>query len=399
MKIQISESTDVESFDSVRVIDESGLNRLLLNLLSADSDEDYKLSSIELREFVRPKDGNEAYYKCINPEWFDNKVSPEVDNTTCSFCGYRTKCLIGVEDNDHFEIIKIGDIQIPSSKILQQKVLFPEKSTSPINRDPFFGFSSRAGKTRNLFLISQGNFDGFFPNNTPNNLNYNASIGYDRYSNTSIWPIDLRFLQIYEQMKNDIKIELKNYVKYVEVAHSDFCHQDKKALLNVAVQKGWIDDRGDTTRFDDLQLLCHRLISVLQSDRIHGKFDSLLNLHMTPDLDIPLSISGSGFINLAIRWIELRFGDILEYIEQFGEIEPEHATSLRESFHSESIGNYSGKISVIPRFPAIAIAPSSKIKDISLEQAACRIIDVVEHECSEILLLIDPLGIDMYGVM
>ena len=71
---------------------------------------------------------------------------------------------------------------------------------------------------------------------------------------------------------------------------------------------------------------------------------------MTPDLDVPLSISGSGFINLAIRWIELRFGDILEYIEQFGKIEPEHATSLKESFHSESIGNYSGKISVIPRF-------------------------------------------------
>ena len=61
MKIQISESTDVESFDIVRVIDESGLNRLLLNLLSADSDEDYKLSSIELREFVRPKDENEDY--------------------------------------------------------------------------------------------------------------------------------------------------------------------------------------------------------------------------------------------------------------------------------------------------------------------------------------------------
>ena len=29
-------------------------------------------------------------------------------------------------------------------------------------------------------------------------------------------------------MKNDIKTELENYEKYVEVVHSDFSHQDKK---------------------------------------------------------------------------------------------------------------------------------------------------------------------------
>ena len=399
MKIQISESTGVESFDNLRLIDENGLNRLLLNLLSADSDHDYKLSSIELRDFIRPKDENEDYYKCINPEYFDDIVPLDVDQTTCSFCGYRTKCSIGVEGKDYFEIKKIPlDKQIPSRKILQN-VLIPKISTSAINRDPFFGFSSRAGRTRDLFLISQEDFDGLFSNHNQRNVNYNASIGYDRYSSSSIWPIDLRFLQIYEQMKNDIKIELENYVKYADESDFDFSHQDKKVLLNVAIQNDWLNDKNDILRFENLQLLCHRLILVLQSDRMHGNFDSLLNSQMIPSLDIPHSKSGSGFINIVIRWIELRFGDILEYIEQFGKIEPEHATALKESFQNETISDYNGKISVIPRFPAIVISPPSKIKDINLEQSACRVIDVFEHECSEVLLLIDSLGIDMFEVI
>jgi len=399
MKIPLSETKSSNRDAVIRIVNDEKMPFLLANLLSAEEDSDYKQACIEIREHVRPKEAEDNHFQCINPDWFDDSQNEKIDNTTCSYCGYRKSCSIDVEQNDYLEIVPIGDARTPSENFMRDEVLFPKKSTIRVNPDPFFGFSMRAGQTRKLYLITQNMFDKIFPNNSLPQYYLDSSIGYDMPTGKAIWPIDQQFLEIYEQMPvriSEIEILGKQGIK-----SGDLNSFDRGCLIEIAVMNSWILDSNNNDAIDELNLLCSRLIRVLKGKFLKHYFKKLGGIQMSPFIDIPYLSSGSGYLNLALRWIELKPNDIVNYIASLADEPNErgHCKAISDIFSQSLVDIGQGAISHFPRFPAIAITPSSKLSGIRIEQSACRVIDVIEYEGVENMLLLDSLGIDLTEVI
>jgi len=398
MKFSLSESRSTTFQPKLRSIEGSAFSQILTNLLTANSESDYKLASKEIRGFVRPTDDNEEYFGCINPDWFDDNLNKKIDHTTCAFCGYRGNCTINIEYGDYIEVLQIGDVRVPSRKFLRDNVLFPKISTSIGNTDPFFGFSLRAGHTRKLYIISQKEFDKVFPNSYCNKLNYDAAVGYDLTTGMAIWPIDQQFLEVYEGIKHDIQYVIEKEMESNPSREFELTSQDMKCMIKVALDNNWIESNQQKQVIGELKLLCQRLMGVLKSDKIISKIKRLVNTQMTPELDIPYTVSGSGLINLTLRWIQLKPQDILYYLD-LQDKKSNHYQALSR-INLQTAANVSqSNVSIFPRFPAIAISPISELNQIKLEQNACKIIDVVVHEGTERMLLLDSLGIDLLEVL
>jgi len=167
------------------------------------------------------------------------------------------------------------------------------------------------------------------------------------------------------------------------------------------MNNNWVSNHEGSSIIEELDLLCSRMIRVLKNRELNKFFRKIANIQMTPGIDIPYGSSGSGYFNMAMRWIELKPNDILHYISCFDgdENERRHCESISVIFNQVYREVDDGSISLYPRFPAIAIVPSAEIPNIVLEQSACRIIDVIEYEGTEPILLIDSLGIDLIEVL
>ena len=76
--------------------------------------------------------------------------------------------------------------------------------------DPFLGFSPLANSSRSLYLIPYASMIDRFPD-MPSNQILHTAIGYDLKSAQSIWPSDLRILQLLmdKSMLNRFKKSLK----------------------------------------------------------------------------------------------------------------------------------------------------------------------------------------------
>jgi hypothetical protein len=398
MKFPLSESNSLSIDADIRLVNDGEFPMLLMNLLTANSNEGYKIAAMRIREYLRPNEDSDDYYNCINPGWFDDLQNEKIDYTTCIYCGYRKNCTINIEQQNYIEIVPFGNARIPSRNFINRQVLFPIISTIRSNTDPFFGFSMRAGSTRKLYLLTQTLFDSIFPNKSSINFQFDAAIGYDMPTGKAIWPIDQQFLEIYEQITGIINFEI---IGKQGIMDGNLTSIDRKCLLDVAIMNGWIKDSDDGEVISELELLCSRLILVLKSKSMIYYFNKLANIQMTPILDLPYVSSGSGHLNLVLRWLELKPLDIQIYLDSLNDDldESNHCKIVSKIFPLTVTEVPQGLVSLYPRFPAIALSPPHELDQIEIEQPACRIIDVVEHKGIERMLLLDCLGIDLGQVI
>ena len=77
MKIPLSESKSSLELP-LRLVGDEKFSLLLMNLLCSKDDLEYKQSSIDLRDYIRPRFESSEHFKCINPDWFGDFKNDEI---------------------------------------------------------------------------------------------------------------------------------------------------------------------------------------------------------------------------------------------------------------------------------------------------------------------------------
>lgn len=371
---------------------------LMTNLLVANSSNEYRMAATELRDHLAPAQESSEKFLCIHPDWFEKPPELYVDETTCMFCGYRKSCTLGVDEREFVEIINLDNVRTPSKDFFLDNCFTVNKFTSEENNDPFIGFSLRAGESRKLYLISQDEFNRQFPDGSHSSIEFDAAVGYDRLTGQSIWALDQLFLEVYERISRTINRELNDLNRSTQ---DELTMLDKKCLIQIAYSNGWLSNSDNDEVINQLYILFSRFISILKSKNIGHFLTKLTQINMNPRIDTPHSSSGSGYLNIAVRWVELKPSDLQKYCDK---LENNKDDKIQKELVSRIINKIqcdlsSDSIQYLPRFPTIVIAPESSFRNIKIEQPACRIIDVIESYGDQILLLIDGLGIDLLGVV
>ena len=398
MKIPLS-AVSTAVFDPIlRPISDSKTSLLMMNLLIADTNSDYRVAATDIRNHLAPVEDVPDQYPCIHPEWFDSEIEVNVDATTCNFCGYRNTCTLGNDEREFVDIINLDNSRIPSQKFIQDNCFKFDNLDLEIVGDPFFGFSSRAGESRKLFLISQKEFTRQFPERYKSSIEFDLSVGYDRMTGQSLWAHDRIFLEQYEQISSKIKFELNNSNR---VSKNELSMFDEQTLMRIAFPNKWLVKSDLKIMRTQLCVLFSRFISKLRSKQIRPYFLKITQINMIPKIDTPHHHCGSGDLNLVIRWLELKPTDLTDYIEKssknkFYKIQKELVNRIINKKNTKLLPDFN---QYIPRFPAIAFSPEALFPSIKLEQSSCRVIDVIESPVEEVLLLIDGLGIDLLGEM
>ena len=371
---------------------------LLTNLLEAETDSEYRLAATTLQlHMLPPEDSIYQKYECVHPDWFDGNASTpiQVDSKTCMLCAYRQFCTLGRTDGrEHVEIIPLDDSNMPSKEILQEHCFSAFDSNGNMKIiDPFRGFTSKAGRTRKLYLISQSEFSARYPDSL-NDSAFDAAIGYDWELQQAIWPIDQLFLEKYERSRVFLQFEI---IGAGQLKKGNLSSLDQACLYEIASQRGWLKSTDSEEFREGLHLLLSRFVEVLKHKKLARRFEKLANMPMVPNIDHPFSCSGSGFLHLAIRWIELKPGDLDIYLEKSLEkFEQEMQDKVAQRLRVPPSQNFvNSSIRYRPRFPMICITSESELSEIKLEQPAGRIIDVVVSNGITNMLLIDSLGIDL----
>ena len=191
----------------------------------------------------------------------------------------------------------------------------------------------RAGQTRKIYCITQDLFSRIFPNNTNLENPLDPAIGYDMATGKAIWPVDQQFLEIYEQMA--IKIKEFELPGNQGIFQGELSTIDRNCLQQIAMKNNWVSNHEGSSIIEELDLLCSRMIRVLKNRELNKFFRKIANIQMTPGIDIPYGSSGSGYFNMAMRWIELKPNDILHYISCFDgdENERRHCESISVIFN------------------------------------------------------------------
>jgi hypothetical protein len=370
---------------------------LITNLLVANSNVEYRMAATDIREHLAP-DQESSDSLCLHPDWFEKNLELYIDATTCMFCGYRKNCTLGVDEREFVEIINLDQFSMPSMDFFLENCFNVDKLAPEDSIDPFMGFSSRAGESRKLYLISQDEFNRQFPDGSQSAIEFDAAVGYDRITGQSIWSMDQLFLEVYERISGIIKFELNDSDRITE---DELTMLDRKCLLQIAYSNGWLLNSDNDEIINQLHILFSRFISILKSKQIGPFLTKLTQINMNPRMDTPHSSSGSGYLNIAIRWIELKPSDLQAYCNNLDNNEDrEIQKKLVSRIKNKILRKMSSdSIQYLPRFPTIVIAPESSFRSIKIEQPACRIIDVIESHTDQILLLIDGLGIDLLGEM
>lgn len=385
-------------FDPIlRPISDSKTSLLIMNLLVAETNSDYRTAATDIRNHLSPLEEVPDQYPCIHPEWFDNEAELNVDATTCNFCGYRKSCTLGTDEREFVEIINLDNSRIPSQEFLQDNCFKFDNLANEVIGDPFFGFSSRAGESRKLYLISQDEFSRQFPDRFKTTIEFDTAVGYDRATGQSLWAHDRIFLQCYDSISSTIRLELNNLNR---VKKNELSRFDEQTLIQIAYSNKWLLKKDSKAMKNQLCVLFSRFISILKSKSIRPSFLKITQINMTPKIDTPHHHCGSGDLNLVIRWLELKPSDLNYYIgkssnNEFYKMQQKLVSRIinEESTLSLDLNQY------IPRFPTIAFAPEALFRSIKIEQSACRVIDVIESPVQKVLLLIDGLGLDLLGEM
>jgi hypothetical protein len=400
MKIPLSDAPLNERELIFRKFPKTNTAILLANLLESENDTDYRRAATGLQKHLLPSlDSKTHTYQCVHPDWFDHTPEIEVDITTCLLCGYRTHCTLGkFDEQDHVEIISLDESIIPSKEFIQKSCFSAISHTGKsVVIDPFLGFSSKANKSRKLFLISQQEFSRRFPDNV-NDTYFDAAIGYDWKLQQAIWPIDQLFLEGYEMYKRVLKFEI---IGANHLHRSNLSIVDQRCFDEIAHSRGWLNSDSELERValsNQLKLLFSRLIVVLKSRKFNRHFEQIALLSSTPNIDHPFSCNGTGYLHLAIRWMELMPDDLNIYLDHLGaKIPGQNILQLLSHNFKSNTSHLINEDSVrySPRFPMISFISGNDILNLILEQPAGKVIDVIELNGGPSLLLIDSLGINL----
>jgi len=402
MRIPLVDADVNEITPTSRQVRGAKTSMLLMNLLESENDLEYRNAATLLKLKLLPPDtvSSEQKYDCPHPDWFDipSDQIQKVDSTTCRFCGYRPHCTLGrIDLRDYVEIISLDSSSPPSKQFLLDECFTAvDNGGNRLTIDPFTGFTPKAGRTRQLYLISQDNFLQYFGDNL-NDTFFDAAIGYDSHLNQAIWPIDQLFLELHEKNKKSLHWEIGHEKNFT---NQHLTRLDQNCLSEIAHGRRWIlpDDP------DDYWLALHELFShfveILKNRKFNSQFVRLASTPMIPHIDHPFGCSGSGFLHIAIRWIELKPEDLEIYYKEYDGIWQEIIEKLAQRMRV----NYEDNISLnstryFPRFPMIAFSSEANMERLEIEQPAGRIIDVIETSMSNILLLIDGLGFDLQNMV
>jgi hypothetical protein len=386
--------------NSKRTLNNPEVERLFGELVWAGSALEFKQISIFLRELVTK--GSAEEFLCQHPNWFDETAESAklVDRTVCDFCGYRQLCERAV-DNLSVKILGVSMSEhngIPLSPEDNQSAL--ERCFQGINQrgestviDPFLGFSPLANSSRFLYLIPYASMVERFPD-MPSNQILHTAIGYDLKSAQSIWPSDIRILQLL--MDKSVLLRLKKSLKSGKRVAGNLTKLDELSLRDIARQRQWnMGDTGDEFVMS-MQSMFEKIIQVLKA---LPEFKPIAMTPMKPFVDHPFNSSGSGWLIIAVRILELH-PQVLEFYLNH---HPEDALFLNR-FMPDSFERRGG-LSVqldheeqrrfVPRFPAVLLCSEDQVQQVELELSSCRVVRTQLVSIPAPCLLIDPLDFDL----
>ena len=388
--IPLSESYSKKAEPTFRQVNDPKISFLILSLLTEESSIKHRSIATELRNLLVPEHRGSKCFECVHPEWFDEPVE-FVDRTSCNFCAYAHYCSIGKDTREAVEIIPLDGTAEPRRGSLIQCFDFSGEADQHVPNDPFVGFSHNAGHSRRLFLIEMDKFEIFFPGDVVTGRNLQCAVGYDRLSQQSIWAIDQFFLEEYEKRK------IQSQLKFEDVPFPDLkflTQMDRDLLTHVLQSKGWLleEDLGQNTE-ENLHRFFLGLTHLIKKSPHFSRIASKGNASLTPHVEHPYALGGTGFMIFALRWMELRPNDLIEFLKEQSEQQSFEFDFSRltasKKFDREGATQY------MPRMPAIALIPSRGTLDLSLELPAAKIIDVHQYDGSKTLLLLDSLGLDL----
>jgi hypothetical protein len=386
--------------NSKRTLNNPEVERLFGELVWAGSALEFKQISIFLRELVTK--GSAEEFLCQHPNWFDETAESAklVDRTVCDFCGYRQLCERAV-DNLSVKILGVSMSEhngIPLSPEDNQSAL--ERCFQGINQrgestviDPFLGFSPLANSSRFLYLIPYASMVERFPD-MPSNQILHTAIGYDLKSAQSIWPSDIRILQLL--MDKSVLLRLKKSLKSGKRVAGNLTKLDELSLRDIARQRQWnMGDTGDEFVMS-MQSMFEKIIQVLKA---LPEFKPIAMTPMKPFVDHPFNSSGSGWLIIAVRILELH-PQVLEFYLNH---HPEDALFLNrfmpDSFERRgglSVQlDYEEQRRFVPRFPAVLLCSEDQVQQVELELSSCRVVRTQLVSIPAPCLLIDPLDFDL----
>lgn len=389
--------------NSKRRLKDPNVERLFGELIWAGSALEYKQISIFLRELTTK--GSNGEFSCQHPDWFNETVESAklVDRTVCDFCGYRQLCERAV-DNLSVEILGISFVDNGKTPILpedHQKTLercFQGKNQDGQSTvvDPFLGFSALAYSKRTLYLVPYASMVERFPD-IPSNQILHAAVGYDLKSAQSIWPSDVRILQLLMD-----KLVLKRFKEWLKLPGKDaepLTELDKISLHGIAEQRQWYMDRNGDEVENSMNSMNSMFEKIIKALKAIPEFKPIAMTPMKPFVDHPFNSSGSGWLIIAVRVLEL-YPQLLEF---FFNHHAEDAMFLNR-FMPDSFERRGG-LSVlleseeqrrfVPRFPALLLCSEEQLPHMELELPSCRIIQIQKVRISAPCLLIDPLDFDL----
>lgn len=386
--------------NSKRQINNPEVERLFGELVWAGSALEFKQISIFLRELVI--EGSAKEFPCQHPDWFDeaDESAKRVDRTVCDFCGYRQLCERAVDNLS----VKILGVSMSGENRIS---VLPEDNQSALERcfqgidergestviDPFLGFSHLARSSRFLYLVPYASMVERFPD-MPSNQILHAAIGYDLKSAQSIWPSDVRILHLL--MDKTVLRRLKESLKSGGRAGESLTQLDEISLRDIACQRQW--NMGETGEefVKSMHSMFEKIIQVLKT---LPEFKPIAMTPMKPFVDHPFNSSGSGWLIIAVRILELH----PQLLEFYLTHHPEDALFL-DRFMPDSFERRGG-LSVrldhqeqrrfVPRFPAVLLCSEEQVQQVELELSSCRVIRTQLVSISTPCLLIDPLDFDL----
>lgn len=400
VKIILSENRlETINFKLKRPVDGEYIGDLFNQLMWASTSLEYKKISKQLRNILLENSNGD--FDCQHPEWFDEPIDevPKVDTTICDFCGYRESCEKSLE-NLTIEIQGLSFIKNHGYTIqpqdhvgaLQNCFSAKNESSETIMIDPFLGFSQLSNKSRTLYLVPYSSVKQRFPDQSSNVI-LQSAIGYDLKTAQSIWPIDLRILQLL--MDNKFLAKLKKAIRRKDIIYQNLTQLDLRCVKKINTQRGWNHGKKSDDYMSALESIFSKLVSVI---KLFKEFENIAITPHKPYIDHPFESTGSGWVVIAVRMLELE-PQLFDYLCKHN---ADNALFLNEMFNDrfERMGGLSIELDTdvrrfIPRFPAILLQPLTENSEVRLEQPSCRIIKMYRVPISEPCLLIDSLNFEL----
>ena len=388
MKFTLSDPT-VEIPEPVfREVGSTITAHLMLMLLAEQNAAQYRRIASELRQETSPKITGGLTYDCVHPEWFDGEEGLQVDSTTCSFCAYNHTCTMGEDNSAYVEIVPLLGARIPSRSVMKELFYFEGTQSAKLPYDPFLGFSHKAGQTRKIYLLKHSNFIEKFPDLSYCKMFHHHAIGYDRSTGQSLWTIDNEFLSNYEKLNKSKQLVFEDFS--VPESHN-LTVLDRELIIECSLQNNWFVETDGLEEQDILLRFFSGVKDFLMKNKAFKSLSNYGHKSSTPLVDHPHRRSTSNWMNMALRWMELKPLDFVKLLQPLGD------TLLLNRIIYPNISLKKDTTTYVPRFPVIALIPKNLSSCLRLEHAAFRVIDVVEYSGKSVMLLIDSLGIDLRG--